>query len=278
MAMTLSQSLSELPEYTQVLGNLVARDLKVKYQGKGLGFLWTLLHPAIHTGIWYVVFSLRVLRVDLYHYWAYLLAGILTFQFISTALIEGSFAIRKNSAIIRKVYVPMEILVIAAVTVKMVEFAIQLLVAVALLMIAHHSDPTVHISLQKTMIVLPGALLLLYLFVVGLSMPLAGYCVIYRDLDHVVALALNASFYLTPVFWVLHADQGRIVHWVWLNPFFDMIELMRGPLYWGDWPSNVSLGGGAIATWGVPMVFSFAALIFGYLLLGRVKHILAEVV
>jgi lipopolysaccharide transport system permease protein len=219
-----------------------------------------------------------VLRVDLYHYWAYLLAGILTFQFISSALIEGSYAIRKNAAIIRKVYVPMEILVIAAITVKMVEFMIQLLVAIALLTVAHHSEPTVHISLAKMMLVLPGALLLLYLFVVGISMPLAGYCVIYRDLDHVIALVLNASFYLTPIFWVLHVGQGRIVQWVWLNPFFDMIELLRGPMYWGNWPSNVSVGGGPLATWGVAMAFSFTALVGGYALLGRVKHILAEVV
>src|SRR2546423_11030994 len=140
MTFPLSQSLSELPEYSQVLGNLIARDLKVKYQGKGLGFLWTLLHPAIHIAIWYTVFSLRVLRVDLPDYWAFLLAGILTYQFLQTAIIEGSYSVRRNSAIIRKVYVPMEILVIAAVTVKMIEFVIQLAVAILLLAIAHRGN------------------------------------------------------------------------------------------------------------------------------------------
>ena len=278
MTLPLSQTLIELPEYSQVLGNLIARDLKVKYQGKGLGFLWTLLHPAIHIGIWYTVFSFRVLRVDLPNYWAFLLAGILTFQFIQSAIVEGSFAVRKNSAIIRKVYVPMEILVIAAVTVKMIEFVIQLAVAIVLLSITHRGHPDAYFSLYKTLVVLPGALLLIYIFVLGVSLPLSGWCIIYKDLDHVISLALYAAFFVTPVFWSLTTLHGRLAQWFWLNPFMDLIELVRGPLYWGRWPSNIAVGGGPIATWGAAAAFSFGALIIGYLMLNRIKHILAEVV
>ena len=72
---TLTSSLSELPEYRQVLANLIARDLKVKYQSKSLGFAWSLLAPAIMIGILYAVFS-RGLRVQMPDYWAFLLAGM----------------------------------------------------------------------------------------------------------------------------------------------------------------------------------------------------------
>src|SRR5437867_10662236 len=137
MVLPLSKSLSELPEYGQVLVNLIARDLKVKYQSKALGFVWSLLHPAMMIGIWYVVFSLRVINVQVHRYWAFLLPGMLVYQFFQSAIIEGSYAVRRNSAIIRKVYVPMEILVIAAVTVKMVEFLLQMLVAIVLLALLH---------------------------------------------------------------------------------------------------------------------------------------------
>src|SRR5437016_1019067 len=171
MTLTVSQSLRELPEYSQVLGNLIARDLKVKYQSKGLGFLWSLLHPAIYIGIWYLVFSLRVLNISLPDYWAFLLGGMLTYSFIQSAITEGAWSIRRNAGIIRKVYVPMEVLVIAAVSVKTIEFVLQMAVAVALLLIAHHGNPDAHFSLFKTLIVFPGALLLLYLFILGVPMP-----------------------------------------------------------------------------------------------------------
>ena len=71
----------------------IARDLKVKYQSKGLGFLWSLLHPAIYIGIWYLVFSLRVLNIQLPDYWAFLLGGMLTYTFIQQAITEGAWAV-----------------------------------------------------------------------------------------------------------------------------------------------------------------------------------------
>src|SRR5688572_31383456 len=78
MNLPLSKSLSELPEYRFVLANLIARDLKVRYQDKALGFLWSLLHPALLLGIWYLVFS-HVVRIDIGgpRYWAFLLPGLL---------------------------------------------------------------------------------------------------------------------------------------------------------------------------------------------------------
>jgi len=282
MTLPLSKSLSELPEYSQVLGNLIARDLKVKYQSKALGFVWSLLHPAIMIAIWYVVFSLRVINVQVHRYWAFLLPGMLVYQFFQTAIIEGSYAVRRNAAIIRKVYVPMEILVIAAVTVKMVEFLLQLLVAILLLAILHRGGGFPEgFSLYKTLVVLPGALVLLYMLVLGICLPLAAWTVIYRDLDHMIGLALTALFYITPVFWQLKLDPSRPHKWAWLfamNPAMDLIELFRGPMYWGAWPVNAAVGGGAVGAWFVASVIATMTFVLGYLLLDRSKHILAEVV
>ena len=64
MTLTLATSLSELPEYRGVLLTLIARDLKVKYQTKALGFLWSLLYPALMVGIWYVVFR-KIARIEM---------------------------------------------------------------------------------------------------------------------------------------------------------------------------------------------------------------------
>ena len=95
MPMSLLKSARELPEYLAVLRNLIARDLKVKYQTSGLGFAWSLLHPAILLGIWYLVFHRAgLLRDAMPRYWAYLLSGMLAFQFIQTGIMEGSAAVR----------------------------------------------------------------------------------------------------------------------------------------------------------------------------------------
>ncbi len=279
---TLSKSLSELPEYRFVLANLIARDLKVRYQDKALGFLWSLLHPAVLLGIWYLVFR-HVVRMEIGgpRYWAYLIPGMLTYQFIQGAILDGSRAVRDNSGIVRKVYIPMEILVCAAVTVKLIEFLIQLCIALLLLGLLHGTGGLdgAGFSVSKTLVVLPGAVLLTYIFVLGVAMPLSGFTVLYRDLDHLIGLVLTALLYLSPIFWSLTmiADRPWMPLFA-LNPLADLIVLIRDPMYWGTWPSNLAVGGGATATWLAATAVSSLSFVVGYFLLGRVKHTLAEVV
>lgn len=274
---SIAKNLSTLPEFGTALGNLVARDLKVKYQTKALGFLWSLVHPAILIAIWYVVFN-RVLRIDVPHYWAFLIAGIIPFQFIQSTITDASLSIRRNANIMRKVYVPAEVFVIAAVTVKLVEFLLQLLVAIALLAVLHRGDAQ-HFSLLHTLVVLPGAIVLMYLFVLGVSLPLAAFSVIYRDLDHLVSLFLLVLFYFTPVFWALSLVHDKPwAKWFALNPALDLIELFRGPLYNGSWPANSALGPHPLLTWLVPIAFSLVSVVGGYAIFNRARPVLAEVV
>ena len=290
---TLTSSLSELPEYRQVLANLIARDLKVKYQSKSLGFAWSLLAPAIMIGILYAVFS-RGLRVQMPDYWAFLLAGILPFQFFSESIVAGASAIRGSAGIIRKIYVPMEIPVIAAVTVRAIEFVLQMVLAVIMLVVLHngtsqleHPDGMVHpppvaalgalhIDVAKTAIVLPAAIALTYIFVLGVSMPLAAWSVIYRDIDHIITIVMRVLFYATPIFWP--AWGFPFPHVLQLNPASALIALFRGPMFFGTWPFVEATGQGPFVAWGIAVIFAVGALIGGYVLFGRSKHILAEVV
>ena len=82
-------NIKEIGSFWPVFTNLVARDLKVKYQTKSLGFLWSLIYPATMLGIWYVIFS-KITRIPIPDYWAYLIAGILPFQFIQQGISDGA--------------------------------------------------------------------------------------------------------------------------------------------------------------------------------------------
>ena len=273
MTLSLATSLTELPEYRRVLGNLIARDLKVKYQTKALGFLWSLIYPAMMIAIWYVVFR-RVIKIGMPHYWAFLLVGVLPFQFIQSAIMEGAMSVRRNSGLIRKVYMPLEVLVIAGVTVKLVEFILQFTIAIVFLLIAHPD-----ISIWKTIVIVPPVILMMYLFALGVAMPLAAWSVIYRDLEHFVSIAMTALMYLTPVFWSITFIEES--SWKWLlafNPVMNFIELLRGPLYAGTWPTNGAIGGGMLAAWTLGLIFTIGSFVIGYTLFDRTKHVLAEVV
>lgn len=279
MVTSIVQSARELPEYGQVMANLISRDLKVKYQSRGLGFAWSLLYPAILLLIWYVVFHRSgLMRANMPDYWAYLLSGMLVYQFVSGAIIDGSWAVRRNAGIVRKVYLPMEVLVIAAVTVKMIEFLFQLAVALVLLALLHRGAAA-EFSIVKTLVVVPGALVLVYLFALGVALPLSAWCVIYRDLDHIIGLALSALIYVTPVFWAVGMINLNDLGWmVGANPLSDLLVLFQDPMYWGRWPNNEVIGSGAIGAWGVAFLFTVATFGIGWLLFNHSKRVLAEVV
>ena len=122
--------------------------------------------------------------------------------------------------------------------------------------------------------------MLLFVFVLGVSLPLSSYTVIYRDLDHMIGLVMTALFYMTPVFWSLTLVPYK--PWMLafaLNPAMAIVDLFRGPLYWGTWPVNRAIPEyGTLAAWALATVMSFGSLVIGYALFNRSKLILAEVV
>lgn len=63
--------------YRDLLRNLVARDLKVRYRRSAVGFLWTMLQPLLTMLVLTVVFS-NVFRFDIANYPVYALAGIMS--------------------------------------------------------------------------------------------------------------------------------------------------------------------------------------------------------
>ncbi len=270
--------LSELRRFRYVAFNLVMRDLRARYQDSFLGFLWTLLYPAILLAIWVSVFGV-IMRFGAEDYWAFLLSGLLPFQFLQSAISEGSSAVRRNAGLIRKIYIPPEVLVVSAVTVRLVEFLLQLALAIGVLVLWHGADETGRaVSIPLSISVLPAAILLTYLVALGIALPLAAWSVIYRDLEHITGAALMAWLYLTPVFWIFNEETTQVwMRPLGLNPAMYLLDLFRGPLYYGRSPEN-PLVGGPLALLMLNTLIAVLIFLGGYLLFRRSKHVLAEVV
>jgi ABC-2 type transport system permease protein len=267
-----------LHEFRYVAFNLVLRDLRARYQDSLLGVLWTLIYPAILLAIWVTVFG-TVMRFGASDYWAFLLSGLLPFQFLQSAIADGTSAVRRNAALIRKIYVPSEVLVISAITSKLVEFCIQMTLAVIAMLIFHQDGPDGRgASLSHVLVVLPAAVILTYVMAIGIALPLAAWSIIYRDLEHIASAALFAWLYLSPVFWILSDSSVQPwIRWLSLNPAMYLLDLFRGPLFYGDWPSNPLLGGPVVVIALATTATAFI-LVAGYMIFNRGKDLLAEVV
>ena len=91
--------------YRFLIQQLVSRDFKTKYKRSVLGIVWSFLNPLLTMLVQYVVFS-TLFKSSIPHYPAYLLSGIVLFNFFSETTTVGMTSITANAPLITKVYVP----------------------------------------------------------------------------------------------------------------------------------------------------------------------------
>ena len=133
--------------YRELLRGLVVRNLKVKYQRSLLGFVWTLVNPLLTVTILVVVFS-HVVRIQVPHYWAFLLSGYFVWNFMLQTLNTGTWIFAEHSRLTRSVAFPSEILVFSAAGSRLIEFLAEIaLILLALVLLHHHGVPASYVLL-----------------------------------------------------------------------------------------------------------------------------------
>jgi ABC-2 type transport system permease protein len=180
-----------------LLAELVRTDFKLRYQGSVLGYAWSLLRPLLLSAILYVVF-VKFLRIggNVPHYPVYLLTGIVLWNFFSEMTTQSATSIVGRGDLIRKIKIPRWIIVISSSLSATINLLLNLLV-VGVLAVINHVEPSL------TLLLLPLALLQMYIFSLGISFFLAAAYVKYRDINYIWEVVLQAGFYLTPILYPL---------------------------------------------------------------------------
>ncbi len=261
--------------YRELLVNLVRKELKVRYKNSVLGFLWSLLNPALYLVVYTIVFQV-VLGSQIPNFAIFLLSGLLAWNLFSTSLAGATGSITGGASLVNKVYFPREILPLAAVGSNCVHFVLQSIVLMAAIAISP-------IPFQPAWIwmVIP-AMLLLVLLTAAFSILLSAVNVYARDTQHFLELLLLAWFFLTPVVyqWGLPAQKlaaHGIPTWILLlNPVVPVTLALQRSLYGitsfvsggvvhpilpaeGQWWYLRNLGIGAI---GATLLLAFALRVF----------------
>jgi ABC-type polysaccharide/polyol phosphate export permease len=218
----------ELVRFWPVVHNMVAGELRVRYQRSILGFVWTLLNPLLMMLTLSVVFSYVAKGVK--NYPLFLLAGMVPWTFLATSLNESAFCIIHNEGLIKKIYVPKLIFPLVRVLISLTSFALSLSALFLLLW-------PLGARFSLSMLFLPVVIGLFAVFVLGLSLIVATANTFFRDCGHLVSVFLQAWYFLTPILFPLEQFTG-IPQWRFkLNPAFYFIELFHEILVAARLPS-----------------------------------------
>jgi lipopolysaccharide transport system permease protein len=227
----------QILRFRGLLATLTSRELKARYRGSVLGFLWSLANPllllAVYTFVFSVVFQPRAVGAEPYA--LFIVCGLFPWIWTSASALEGSMSLLANSGLIRKAVFPAELLPMVTVLSNLVHF----LFAIPIVAVALVAGRVLGYEVGGLAAFLLPAVILLHLpMIAGLALGTAALTVHFKDVRDLLANLLTLLFFLTPVLYPL--DSIRNIAPVWwavrLNPFTPFILAYQQTLFYGIVP------------------------------------------
>ena len=252
----------------------MARELKARYRGSALGFLWSFINPLLLLSIYSFVFAVvlpaaRAKAIEPYA--LFMFCGILPWTWFASSLNESAGVLISGGNLIKKVLFPAEVLPIVTVLANMVHFLLGLPILAGFLLYYHRP---LHID---ELALFPIVVLVQLILTLGFALILSALTVHFRDLRDILSNLLTFWFFATPIIYPYFlfenpADPGHVM-WqarlLKLNPFthlaitYQEILFFVGPVGHIKW----TLVLGAI---------SILFFLFGYWVFDRLRDTFAE--
>lgn len=182
---------------------LVAKEIKVRYQGSIFGLLWTYVKPLVRYLVYLVVFG-TVLGIgrSIENFPVYVFSGLIVVTYFNEALTSATRSVRGNRALITKIFFPREMFPLVSVIVSTRHFLPQ--VAVLLVISGIYGWRPSWASLGAAL----AGFTLIFLFNIGLGLVFSTLNVYFRDAEQVVEIVTMVAFWSAPVMysWTLVAD------------------------------------------------------------------------
>lgn len=235
--------------------SLVRRELRGRYKGSVLGFLWTYINPLCQVIIYSLVFRV-IFKVDIDKFYLYLIIGMMPWTFFNSSVQGGATCIRAQSDMVKKIYFPREVIPISYVTSTFVNMLLSFIIVFLAVLVSGYG-----INL-RTIIYLPLIMIIEYLFALGIAFIVSAITVYFRDLEQIIGVVMMAWIYITPIMYNMEYVPEPYRPLLVVNPMTPIIEVYHQILYYRIIPTTNYLllsGGIAIITFVVGF-FVFAKL------------------
>jgi len=258
---SLGTTLAALVRYRTLLRKLVLKDLKLKYRGSALGFLWSLVNPLVMIGVYSFAFRF-ILRSNVEGFVFLVLLGILAWTFFANSAMMSTGSIADSGSLLKSVFFPRAILPIATVLFNLTQYLLMVVVLVPIMMVAFRITPAV------PMLAFPVFLLLQVLFTIGVALILATATTFFRDVRHLLEVGLAVLFWTTPIVyeWSQVPERFRVA--LLASPAASYVVAYKEIMFYGRWPDP--------AVWAFATGYAVIALAAGTALLLALEDRFAE--
>ena len=254
-------TIKEIYEYREMIYSLIKRDLRGRYKGSVLGFLWTFLNPLFQLVVYTFVFSV-IMRAGYDKYYLFLFVALIPWIFFSTSVAGGASCIWAQKDLVNKIYFPREVLPIAHVTCQLVNMLLSFVVVFAVLLVTGHGVNFMAV------LYLPIIVAVEYLMALGLTMLVSAITVFLRDVEYVLGIIMMAWQFLSPVMYGVDMVPEELQKIFSLNPMTPVLTAYRDIFYYKQVPE--------IGTLLQAVLFGLVVLVIGVLSFEKLKKHFSE--
>ena len=254
------KTLKEIYAYREMIRMFVRRDLRGRYKGSVLGFLWTFLNPLLQLGVYTIVFSV-IMRSGIEKYYLYLFVALIPWMFLASSVQAGTTCVLREKDLVTKIHFPRQVLPIAHVMTCFVNMLLCMIVVFAVCLFGIGMNFAV---LWYLIPVMATELLL----ALGLCFIVSGATVFFRDLEHFTGILVMLWQFLTPVMYSVDMVPEQLRGVFMMNPMTPIIVCYRDILYWKKAPQLENL----LLSLGLGLLF----LVAGWFLFDRLQKHFAE--
>ena len=179
--------------YGFLFEQMVRRELRQKYKGSALGVLWYLVNPVVLMGAYALVFSVLLKVADIEHYPLFLICGLIVWVFFAQALLAAAPSLVQNAPLVRKVRFPREVIPSSVAIVQFGTFLVMLALVLPVALVVRD-------TFEPELLLLPVVALLLFGFVLGVSLWVAVLHAHFRDVEPILTAVLLPWFFATPIY------------------------------------------------------------------------------
>lgn len=273
-------TLTTLWHFRDLLGSLVGRELKARYRGSALGFLWSLVNPLLLLLVYSVVFGVFLKGGRLsggggeggVSYPLMLVVGLFPWIWFQTSVLESTLSLSVNGGLLRKAVFPATVLPTVTTLCNLVHFLLALPVLILALVVGRWLGEPV-LGWMSLLVVL--VVLLQLLMCLGLGLGLSALNVHFKDVRDLLANLLQMLFFLAPIIYSVELlASGSGLHWTILRAVVQANPMTPFVLAYRSLLLEVSLPSWQI--WLQMAAYAMVAMVAGVWLFRRLEDTLAE--
>jgi ABC-type polysaccharide/polyol phosphate export permease len=258
----------QILRYRSLLATLTGRELKARYRGSLLGYVWSLANPllllAVYSFVFGFVFRPRFEGVDPYP--LFLVCGLFPWLWASSSLLEGSTSFIASGGLLRKAVFPLELLPMVPVISNLVHLLLALPVLAGALVVGRLGGAPIG---GWSALAMPLVMALQLPMLAGGALALSALNVHFKDVRDLVSNLLTLLFFLTPILFPLAAVPHPALWWlVRLNPFTPFTLGYQQTLLFGVFPDA--------ELWAQMTLVSLVSWALGAWIFGRLRETLVE--